>query len=60
VLDCPDIPSYSSGLLFPSLTQEEKGEKKGGSGKNKLDTKPPILLKEKTTGETRRERMQRI
>ena len=55
-----DIPSCSSGLLFHSLTQEEMGEKKGGSGQNKVETKAPILLKEKTTGDTRIERMQRI
>ncbi len=42
-----DIPSYSSGLVFHSLPQVEKGEKEGGSGKNKVETKAPILLKEK-------------
>jgi hypothetical protein len=33
-----------------SLTQEEKGEKKGESDENKVETKAPILLKEKKVG----------
>jgi hypothetical protein len=46
-----DFPSHSSGLLFHSLTtQEEIGEKEGGSGENKVETKATILLKEKRGG----------
>jgi hypothetical protein len=39
VLDCLAILSYSSGLLFHSLTQEEKSERKGGSCQEKVAKK---------------------
>jgi len=50
------------GLLFHSLTQEERGQKKGGSGENKVETKPPLeaLIKQDMRKDTEKDRLTMI